>query len=167
MRCLSQVSSSIRRRLQDPFRVGHARAHRPGSIYFLPPLRLGCFLSHSKNNNRPPPLAAKGSRLRHWLRPPSKRPSLGAGILAATPRYVGVCPLLCRNTLSKMPPRWQEERQERTTGVTRAIYSWSAIPPLAVQITAGALHLFQHPVHKRQILIRPPPPVRICKVLMI
>ena len=70
------------------------------------------FFSFPKNNNRPPPLAAKGSRLRHWLRPPSKRPSLGAGILAATPRYVGVCPLLCRNTLSKVPPRRQARAAE-------------------------------------------------------
>ena len=58
------------------------------------------------------------------------------------------------------PMYFDEERQGRTTGVVRAIYNCSAIAPLAVQITTGALHFFQHPVHKRQVLIRPLPPVK-------
>jgi hypothetical protein len=42
----------------------------------------------------------------------------------------------------------------------RAIYSGLAIAPFGIQITAGALHFFQHPVHKRQVLVRPLPPVQ-------
>ena len=58
------------------------------------------------------------------------------------------------------PMYFDEVRQGGTTGVIRAIYNWSATTPLTVQITAGALHFFEHPVHKRQVLIRPLPPVQ-------
>jgi hypothetical protein len=48
----------------------------------------------------------------------------------------------------------------RTTGTIWAICSWSVIALLVIQVTAGALHLFQHTVHKRQVLVRPLLPVQ-------